>query len=104
MPRASATTTPLTEAYLIRQHRPNATAELPPTRFLFIFSGWVWKRAQFGDAPQIDLRQPGAYEHDPILVSLRHVSALFTTLLMLLSGVAGVALGAGAAPGWRCSR
>lgn len=78
----------LTDAYLTHQRLPETGAELPPTRFLFIFSGWVWKRAQFGDAPAVDLRQPGAYYHDPILLSLRHVSAFFTTLLMILSGIA----------------
>src|SRR4051812_25841445 len=30
-------------SYLARQSRANAEAELPPTRFLYIFTGYVWK-------------------------------------------------------------
>ncbi len=64
-------------------------ALLPPTRFLFIFSGYVWKRAVYGGAPPLlDLKAPGALWTDPTLRSLRGVVITFSTLLFLLSGVA----------------
>lgn len=74
--------------YIERQRDPAIKTELPPTRFLYIFTGWLWKRAQFGDAPALNLNEPGSYDRDPYYLSLRHVSALFSTLLMLCSGLA----------------
>ena len=78
----------ITARYLETQRKPDASAELPPTRFLYILSGWLWKRAEFGDAPRVDLHEAGAYDRDPVLLSLRHVSALFSSALLLVSGVA----------------
>src|SRR4051812_44506749 len=40
----------ITKAYLERQRDPATMAELPPTRFLYIFCGWAWKQVQFGGA------------------------------------------------------
>jgi len=77
-----------TQAYLAGQSRPNAKAELPPTRFLYIFSGYLWKRAAYGDAAPVDLKKAGAIDRDPALCSLRRVSALFSVLLMAAAGAA----------------
>ncbi len=77
-----------TASYIIRQGRPETLAELPPTRFLYIFSGWLWKRVRFGDAPPVAFSEAGAKQRDPMLVSLRNVSALFTIGLMLVVGAA----------------
>ena len=78
----------LTEAYLADQEKEDSITKLPPTRFLYIFSGWVWKKVAFGDAPPVNLKQPNAAEEDPALVSLHRISCLFSVLFLALSGVA----------------
>ncbi len=73
----------------IKRQKAEKLALLPPTRFLFIFSGYVWKRAVYGAAaPLPDLKAPAALWTDPGLRSLRGVAITFSTLLFLLSGVA----------------
>ncbi|MHA3771584.1 phospholipid carrier-dependent glycosyltransferase [Verrucomicrobiota bacterium sgz303538] len=78
----------LTEIYLADQQKPDTITKLPPTRFLYIFSGWLWKRAEFGGAPPLDLRQRGNIDRDPALVSLHRISCLFSILFMLAAGAA----------------
>jgi hypothetical protein len=75
-------------AYIERGKRPELAAELPPTRILYVFCAWGWKRVEFGRTGPADLFQPGGAQRDPALVSLRSVSCLFSILLMLLCGVA----------------
>ncbi len=74
-------------AYLMSQSRPAAKAELPPTRFLYIFCGYLWQQARFGDAPPVNLREVGAFDRDPALQSLRAVSALFSIFFLGMAGV-----------------
>lgn len=78
----------ITSTFLEDQRKPESITKLPPTRFLYIFSGWVLKRAQFGDAGPADIRAPGGLSRDPVLVSLERVSSLFSILLMLIAGAA----------------
>lgn len=78
----------LCATYIAKQEQPNAMAMLPPTRFLYIFTAWVWREAAFGITPALaDLREPQAAERDPALIALHRTSCLFTTLLFLASGV-----------------
>jgi dolichyl-phosphate-mannose--protein O-mannosyl transferase len=78
------------EHYLEKQRIRETQAELPPTRFLYIFTGWIWKTAQFGSGkPERLNRNPEyAFENDKWLIALRNTSALGSTLLLALSGVA----------------
>jgi 4-amino-4-deoxy-L-arabinose transferase-like glycosyltransferase len=76
-----------TDLYLEGQRKPGAKAELPPTRFLYIFSGYVWKSVLHGDEKALNLMEVGAFRVDPYLRSLRGVSTLFSVLTMLLGGV-----------------
>ncbi len=91
----------IAEYYLADQRNPASITKLPPTRFLYIFCGWLAKHAAFGDAPPVDLRSPGGVERDPALVSLHRVSLLFSILSVGLVGLAawrmlGPAVGLGA--------
>lgn len=78
----------LSASWLEKQRQPETLVELPPTRVLYIFSGWLWRSVEFHGATPVDLRDPGVYDRDPSFLSLRHVSAFFSCLLLLLSGVA----------------
>ncbi len=77
----------ITQEYLDNQRKEASVCKLPPTRFLYVFAGWVWKHVEFGDAPALDPRAPGSAEHDPALISLHRVACLFSILCFLLSGV-----------------
>jgi hypothetical protein len=76
----------ITEGYLAAQRHPDIIAMLPPTRFQYIFSAWVWKRAEFGAAPPLALDVPANIPRDPALVSLHRISCVFSVLTMLLAG------------------
>lgn len=78
----------LCESYIVRQHEPSTAAELPPTRFLYIFSAWVAKRVGFGDAPPATFETVDPKNHDPALISLKRVSRCFSILFVGLAGVA----------------
>ena len=69
----------LAEHYVVRQ-RALPAAILPPTRFLYIFSAYLWHRATGADA----------------LAALHHVSCLFSVLMLLISAAFATRLG-----GWR---
>lgn len=77
----------ITESFLVDQRKPESITKLPPTRFVYIYTAWVWKRAFFGSAPPADLRMPGAIQRDPALVSLHQVACFFSILTLVLSGV-----------------
>jgi 4-amino-4-deoxy-L-arabinose transferase-like glycosyltransferase len=85
--------------FFLDTQAPAATeCELPPTRFLYIYTSWIWKRIQFGDTPPIspeemratpvgDNRSKDADHRDPALASLHRVACLFTILLMVAGGL-----------------
>lgn len=77
------------EFYLEDQKSPGSITKLPPTRFLYVFAGWVGKRIAFGGAPPVpNVMAPGSLQNDPALVSLHWVSSIFSSLTMLLVGAA----------------
>lgn len=76
------------QLYLEDQRKPETITKLPPTRFLYVLTGWMWKRAEFGDAPPRVPRTPGFANHDPALVSLHRVACLFSVLGVIVAGVA----------------
>ena len=76
------------QIYMEDQRKPESITKLPPTRFLYIYTSWLWKRAEFGDAPPVAPRTPGFVEHDPALASLHRVACLFSCLGLIVSGLA----------------
>lgn len=76
------------QVYLEDQRKPETMTKLPPTRFFYVFTGWMWKRAQFGDAAPAQPRTPGFAQKDPALVSLHRVSCLFSILGVVVAGLA----------------
>jgi hypothetical protein len=78
----------ITSIFIEDQRKPESITKLPPTRFLYIFSGWMWKKAQFGDAGPADISSRGGLAKDPALVSLENVSCAFSVLLMLIATAA----------------
>jgi hypothetical protein len=75
------------QSYLEDQRNPKSMAKLPPTRFVYIYASYLWKRMQFGDASPVDRRAPGFVDHDPILLSLHSVACLFSCLTLIASGL-----------------
>lgn len=75
------------EVYVEDQRKPDSIAKLPPTRFLYVFSGWCWKKIRFGDAPPANPKAADFPRTDPILRSLHEVSGGFTVLLLALTGI-----------------
>jgi hypothetical protein len=94
-----AATMPGLVDFFLQTQRPSGTeCELPPTRFLYIYTSWLWKRVQFGDIPPLsmsEMRESGktgdrsrdADHRDPALASLHRVACLFSVLLMLAGGI-----------------
>lgn len=85
--------------FLDSQASEKTECELPPTRFLYIYTSWIWKRVQFGDAPPLrpaeiqpaelpPHRSMDSDHRDPALASLHRVSCMFTILLMIAGGLA----------------
>ena len=72
--------------YIEDQKQPGAVTKLPPTRFLYVYCGWLLKRVAFGDAPPVRTNTPGFAQSDPALVSLHRTSALFSCLLFIAAG------------------
>jgi hypothetical protein len=94
----AATMPGLVQFFLQTQRAEGTECELPPTRFLYIYTSWLWKRAQFGDAPPLpasEMAKSGMTEdrsldadhRDPALVSLHRVACLFSGMLMLAGGL-----------------
>ena len=75
------------ELYLQDQRAPGAVTKLPPTRFLYVYCGWIMKRAVFGDAPPAPPKAKDFAETDPALLALHRTSALFSCLLFLAAGL-----------------
>ena len=80
----------IVEAY--NEHQQTLTYSiLPPMRFLYIFTSWLWKRA-FYDTHM--LTQPGA--HDPMIAALRALhdtAALFSCLALAVAFLFALRLG-----------
>ncbi|MES2570024.1 MAG: glycosyltransferase family 39 protein, partial [Verrucomicrobiota bacterium] len=76
------------ERYIEDQRKPGMITKLPPTRFLYVVCGWLWKRMEFGDQAPANSKAPGLAQNDPALLSLTHISSLFAILLLGLTGVA----------------
>ena len=87
----------LVDFFLQSQRKPGAECELPPTRFLYIYTSWLWKNVQFGSQPPLaiaemqkpltDDRSQDADHRDPALASLHRISCLFSVLLMIAGGI-----------------
>ena len=95
---SGAATMPGLVSFFLRTQQPAGTeCELPPTRFLYIYTSWLWKNAQFGSQPPLSLsemqkpvtddRSQDADHRDPALASLHRVSCLFSVLLMIAGGL-----------------
>ena len=91
---SGATTMPGLVSFFLQTQRPPGTeCELPPTRFLYIYTSWLWKNVQFGAQPPLSMaemqkpltddRAEDVDHRDPALASLHRVSCLFSVLLML---------------------
>jgi hypothetical protein len=94
----AATMPGLVEFFLRSQRMEGTECELPPTRFLYIYTSWLWKCVQFGSAPPLPLSELGepapgqdrsrdGDHRDPALASLHRVACLFSMLLMLAGGL-----------------
>ena len=93
-----AATMPGLVKFFLQTQRPAGTeCELPPTRFLYIYTSWLWKNVQFGAQPPLRLadlqktfvendRSQDGNHRDPALASLHRVACLFSVLLMLAGG------------------
>ena len=87
----------LVDFFLQAQRKPGSECELPPTRFLYIYTSWIWKNVQFGAQPPLSMaemqkpltddRSQDADHRDPALASLHRVSCLFSVLLMIAGGI-----------------
>lgn len=86
------------EFFLETQAMPEVECELPPTRFLFIYTSWLWKQIHYGNAPPLsfdelkvnptsDDRSNDPDHRDPALASLHHVACFFSVLLLIASGL-----------------
>jgi hypothetical protein len=75
------------QLYIIDQRKPETMTKLPPTRFLYVACGWMWKRAQFGDAAPAATRDRDFAQRDPALLALHRVSCLFSILFLGLTAV-----------------
>lgn len=75
------------QLYLEEQKEPGAATQLPPTRFLYIYTGWLVKRVTFGDAPPAARKAPDFAQTDPALVALHRTSSLFSSLMLLATGL-----------------
>ena len=57
------------QTYLEDQRHPESITKLPPTRFVYIYTSWLWKRAQFGNAPPENPRALRFVDQDPVLLA-----------------------------------
>jgi len=76
------------QRYLEDQRKPDVITKLPPTRFLYVYTAWMWKEYEFGDAPPVNPHTEHFAQRDPALVSLHHVACLFSCLGLIVSGLA----------------
>ncbi len=78
----------LCDFFITSQGKADAMCELPPTRLLYIYASWLWKRAEFGDQGPA---KPGLADwarKDPALVSLHRIAGLFSVLTLAVAGIA----------------
>jgi hypothetical protein len=75
------------QTYLEDQRHPESITKLPPTRFVYIYTSYLWKQLQFGDAPPLNHRSLRFADRDPIILSLHRVACLFSCLTLLASGL-----------------
>jgi hypothetical protein len=92
--------------FLETQKKDKAACELPPTRFLYTYTSWIWKNLRFGNAPPLSLdelmresmkRDEKSAEYtdyskdisrrDPALAALNNVACGFSMLLMIAGGL-----------------
>ncbi len=94
---AAAAIPDMVDFFLQSQRKQGSECELPPTRFLYIYTSWLWKNVQFGARPPLavsemqkpltDDRSQDADHRDPALASLHRVACLFSMLLMVAGGL-----------------
>jgi hypothetical protein len=92
----------LSELFIKTQRDPNVKCELPPTRFLFIYTAWVWKNLRWGETPPVPLNEmmtesakkpadepysKDCSRRDPAIASLNEVSFAFSVLMMIAGGL-----------------
>jgi len=70
-------------AYLQDGEAETTIAKVPPVRALFVVSGLIWKRLEFGSAPPADLSTDAGVAGDPALISLHRIATLFGCLALL---------------------
>jgi hypothetical protein len=76
------------QLYIADQRDPAMITKLPPTRFFYIYTSWLWKRVEFGNALPVSPKTLGFAERDPALLSLHRVACLFSCLGLIVSGLA----------------
>ena len=94
----------LTRLYLRTQAIPGTECELPPTRFFYTYTSWLWKNIRFGEAPALDMREiakewqtpptgpdrKNDVDHrDPPLRALHDVALAFGVLTFVIAGLFG---------------
>jgi hypothetical protein len=92
----------LTRLFLRTQEVPGTECELPPTRFLYIYTSWLWKNVRFSDAPALAMteiarewpnpptgpdRSNDADRRDPALRALHEVALGTGWLLVIIAGI-----------------
>ncbi|HZJ16326.1 MAG TPA: glycosyltransferase family 39 protein [Chthoniobacteraceae bacterium] len=74
-------------AYLEDGKDEKTIAKVPPMRVLFVTSGWLWKRAAFGDAAPADLNAGADPGCDPALISLHRIATFFGCLGLVFAWI-----------------
>lgn len=95
----------LTSLFIRTQAVEGTECELPPTRFLYIYTSWLWKNARFGEQPPLAMAELGAEwrmpdaawakqersrdadHRDPALASLHDVARWATIFTVLVAGL-----------------
>jgi hypothetical protein len=95
----------LTRLFLRTQAVPGTECELPPTRFLYIYTSWLWKNLRFGNSPDLGItgiaaewqKPPTAEDRsndvdrrDPPLRALHEVALGFGLLMVIAAGLFGI--------------
>jgi hypothetical protein len=70
-------------AYLQDGQAETTIAKVPPVRALFVVSGLIWKRLEFGSAPPSDVTAAEGVASDPGLISLHRIATLFGCLALI---------------------
>jgi Dolichyl-phosphate-mannose-protein mannosyltransferase len=75
-------------SYIQDQRRPEATAKLPPTRFLYVFCGYLVRQIAYRNAAPLDRVSPSTLPSDPVHRALKTVSVAASILMMIVAGAA----------------